>query len=130
MLPLCRAEGIGVLPWSPLARGRLARPWNAPSSTDRVKYDATAARLYSATEAADERVVNALGDVAESRNLPRARVALAWLMQKPGICAPIIGATKLSHLDDAVAAMSIKLEPAEIESLERHYVPHAMSFSG
>jgi 1-deoxyxylulose-5-phosphate synthase len=130
MLPLCRAEGIGVLPWSPLARGRLARPWHAPSSTDRVKYDATAARLYSATEAADERVVNALGDVAESRDLPRALVALAWLMQKPGICAPIIGATKLSHLDDAVAAMSVKLEPAEIESLERRYVPHAMSFSG
>jgi 1-deoxyxylulose-5-phosphate synthase len=130
MLPLCRAEGIGVLPWSPLARGRLARPWHAPSSTDRIKYDATAVRLYSATEAADERVVNALGDVAESRNLPRGQVALAWLMQKPGICAPIIGATKLSHLDDAVAAMSVELEPSEIESLERYYVPHAMSFSG
>jgi aryl-alcohol dehydrogenase-like predicted oxidoreductase len=130
MLPLCRAEGIGVLPWSPLARGRLARPWQAPSTTDRTKYDATAARLYSATEVADERVVNALGEVAESRDLPRAQVALAWLMQQPGVSAPIIGATRLSHLDDAVAAMDIELDPAEIEILERPYIPHAMSFSG
>jgi aryl-alcohol dehydrogenase-like predicted oxidoreductase len=87
-------------------------------------------RLYSATEAADEQVVNALGEVASSRNLPRAQVALAWLMQKPEICAPVIGATKLSHLDDAVAALDVELHPSETEILERCYVPHAMSFSG
>jgi aryl-alcohol dehydrogenase-like predicted oxidoreductase len=130
MLPLCAAEGIGVLPWSPLARGRLARPWRAPSPTDRTRHDATAVRLYSATEVADERVVNALGEVAEARNMPRAQVALAWLMQKPDVTAPIVSATKLSHLDDAIAAMDVKLEPPEIALLERHYVPHAMSFSG
>jgi 1-deoxyxylulose-5-phosphate synthase len=129
MLPLCRAERIGVLPWSPLARGRLARAWMAASTTDRVRHDKTAARLYATTEEADERVVNALAEVAEARNVPRAQVALAWLMQQPGVTAPIVGATKLSHLDDAVAAMSIKLEPPELQILERHYVPHSMSFA-
>jgi aryl-alcohol dehydrogenase-like predicted oxidoreductase len=129
MLPLCAAEGIGVLPWSPLARGRLARPWMAASTTDRVRHDKTAERLYAATEQADERVVDTLGEVAAARNVPRAQVALAWLMQQPHVTAPIIGATRLSHLEDAVAAMSIKLEPPEVELLERHYVPHAMSFA-
>ena len=129
MLPLCRAERIGVLPWSPLARGRLARSWMAASTTDRVRHDKTAACLYAATEEADERVVKALAEVAEARNVPRAQVALAWLMQQPGVTAPIVGATKLTHLDDAVAAMSIKLEPPELQILERHYVPHSMSFA-
>jgi 1-deoxyxylulose-5-phosphate synthase len=130
MLPLCRAEGIGVLPWSPLARGRLARPWQAASTTDRVSYDETAARLYATTEQADERVVGALGEVAGSRGLPHAQVALAWLFQQPDVAAPVVGVTKLSHLDEAVAAMSVRLEPAEIQALERHYIPHAMSFAG
>jgi aryl-alcohol dehydrogenase-like predicted oxidoreductase len=129
MLPLCRAERIGVLPWSPLARGRLARPWMAASTTDRVRHDKTAARLYTTTEEADERVVSALGEVAEGKNVPLAQVALAWLMEQPDVTAPIVGATKLNHLDDAVAAMSLKLEPPEVELLERHYVPHAMSFA-
>jgi aryl-alcohol dehydrogenase-like predicted oxidoreductase len=101
----------------------------AASTTDRVRHDKTAARLYTATEEADERVVNALAEVAEAKNVPRAQVALAWLMQQPDVTAPIVGATKLSHLDDAVAAMSVKLEPPEVELLERHYVPHAMSFA-
>jgi aryl-alcohol dehydrogenase-like predicted oxidoreductase len=82
-----------------------------------------------APEEADARVVNALAEVAEAGNVPRAQVALAWLMQQPDVTAPIVGATKLSHLDDAVAAMSIKLEPPEVRLLERHYVPHAMSFA-
>ena len=129
MLPLCRAERVGILPWSPLARGRLARPWMAASTTDRVRHDKTAARLYTATEEADERVVNALAEVAEAKNLPRAQVALAWLMRQPGVTAPIVGATKLSHLDDAVAAISLKLEPQEVELLQRYYVPHATSFA-
>lgn len=129
MLPLCRAERVGVVPWSPLARGRLARSWMAPSTTDRVRYDKTAARLYTATEEADERVVNALTEVAGARNVPRAQVALAWLMQQRDVTAPIVGATKLGHLDDAVEAMRLKLDPSEIELLGRHYVPHAMSFA-
>ena len=128
MLPLCRAEGIGVLPWSPLARGRLARPWQAPSSTDRVRHDETAARLYTATEAADEKIVDAVGEVAAARGLPRAQVALAWLLRQPGITAPIVGATKPSHLEDAVAALSVDLSPQEMGVLEQPYVPHAASF--
>jgi aryl-alcohol dehydrogenase-like predicted oxidoreductase len=87
-------------------------------------------RRCGSTAQADERVVNGLGEVAEARNMPRAQVALAWLMQKPDVTAPIVSATKLSHLDDAIAAMDVKLEPPEIALLERHYVPHAMSFSG
>jgi 1-deoxyxylulose-5-phosphate synthase len=128
MLPLCRAEGMGVLPWAPLARGRLARPWQAPSSTDRVSQDRTAARLYAPSEAADEKVVNALGEVAQARGVPRAQVALAWLLQQVGVTAPIVGATKPIHLDDAIAALQIKLEPDDIEQLERHYVAHALNF--
>lgn len=128
MLPLCRAEGIGIIPWGPLARGRLARAWQAPSSTDRVKYDQTAARLYSQTAASDKLIVDALGQVAEARRLPRAQVALAWLLQQPGLTAPIVGATKLHHLDDAIAALSVKLEPEDVIALEHDYVPHAVNF--
>jgi len=128
MLPLCRAEGIGIIPWGPLARGRLARAWQAPSSTDRVRYDTTATRLYSQTEEADKMIVDAVGAVAEARNLSRAQVALAWLMQQPGITAPIVGVTKPHHLDDAMAALTVKLEPEDTHALERHYVPHAANF--
>ena len=128
MLPLCRAEGIGVIPWSPLARGRLARPWQAPSTSDRVSHDRTAARLYAATEAADRLVVDAVGGVAEARGLSRAQVALAWLLQRPGVSAAIVGATRPNHLDDALAALSIRLDRQETDALEAPYVPHAASF--
>jgi aryl-alcohol dehydrogenase-like predicted oxidoreductase len=128
MLPLCRAEGIGVVPWSPLARGRLARAWQAPSSSDRVRHDLTAAHLYSPTEDADKLVVDAVGEVAQARNLSRAQVALAWLLQCPGITAPIVGVTKAQHLEDALAALTIELEPEAIDLLEIRYVPHASSF--
>jgi aryl-alcohol dehydrogenase-like predicted oxidoreductase len=128
MLPLCRAEGIGVIPWSPLARGRLARAWEAPSTSDRVSHDRTAARLYAATEAADRLVVDAVGSVAEARGLPRAQVALAWLLQRPGVTAPIVGATRPGHLDDALAALSVRLDAQEMDALEAPYVPHAASF--
>ncbi|HEV2673945.1 MAG TPA: aldo/keto reductase [Aliidongia sp.] len=128
MLPLCRAEGIGVLPWAPLARGRLARPWQAPSSTDRVRHDQTAAHLYTATEAADEKVVDAVGAVAAARGVSRAQIALAWLLKRPGITAPIVGATQPTHLDDAVAALAVGLTDEEIQILERPYVPHEVSF--
>lgn len=128
MLPLCRAEGIGVIPWSPLARGRLARPWQAPSTSDRVSHDRTAQRLYSATEDADRLVVDAVGRVAEARGLSRAQVALAWTLQRPGITAPIVGATRPAHLDDALAALSVRLDREDIAALEAPYVPHAASF--
>jgi aryl-alcohol dehydrogenase-like predicted oxidoreductase len=128
MLPLCRHEGIGVLPWSPLARGRLARAWQAPSSSDRVRHDRTAEHLYAPTEAADRHVVDAVGAVAEARGLPRAQVALAWLLQQPGITAPIIGATRPAHLEDAVAALGVILSPEERAALEVPYVPHGPSF--
>jgi aryl-alcohol dehydrogenase-like predicted oxidoreductase len=128
MLPLCRAEGIGVAPWSPLARGRLCRPWAAPSSTDRVTHDRTATMLYSATEDADQKVVEAVGSVAERLGISRSQVALAWLLSQPGITAPIIGSAKSGHLTDAVAALSVTLNAADRAELEAPYVPHAASF--
>ncbi len=109
MIPLCRAEGIGVIPWSPLARGRLARAWQG-ESTKRFETDQFGRKMYSQTEEADRKVVDRLGQVAEQRGVPRAQVALAWLLSKPGIIAPIVGATKPHHLEDAVAALSLRLE--------------------
>ncbi len=124
MLPLCRAEGVGVIAWSPLARGRLARPWGTP--TPRAQTDAYGDSLFAATEAADRRVVDAVAQVAGARGVPPAQVALAWVLQHPAITAPIIGATRPEHLDDAVAALSLALTPEEIASLEAPYVPHAV----
>jgi aryl-alcohol dehydrogenase-like predicted oxidoreductase len=128
MLPLCRAEGVGVIPWSPLARGRLARPWGAPSSSDRVAHDRTAEMLYAATEDADRKVVDRLGSVAERLGVSRSRVALSWLLSRPGISAPIVGATKPEHLTEAVAALALRLDAAEVNLLEEPYVPHSVSF--
>jgi aryl-alcohol dehydrogenase-like predicted oxidoreductase len=128
MLPLCRAEGIGVLPWSPLARGRLARAWDAPSSTNRGATDKTGEELYSKTAEVDKEVVNALSEIAQARGISHAQVALAWLLQQPAVTTPIVGVTKSIHLEDAISALSIRLEPDECANLERHYVPHAMSF--
>ncbi|MFO1035664.1 MAG: aldo/keto reductase [Geminicoccaceae bacterium] len=122
MLPLCAAEGIGVLPWSPLARGRLTRDWDA--ATARSETDEFGRSLYRGSEAADHAVVDAVAAVASARGLPRAQVALAWLLQKPVITSPIIGATKPSHLEDAAAALEVKLTPDEIAALEAPYVPH------
>ena len=130
MLPLCRSEGIGVLPWSPLARGRLARAWQEPSSTDRTRHDQTAARLYAKTDEADKQVVDAVGDAAANLDVTRAQISLAWVMQKSGITAPIIGATKAHHLDGALAALALRLDEPTMAALEERYVPHAMSFIG
>lgn len=124
MLPLCAAEGIGVIPWSPLARGRLTRDWDAASA--RAETDEFGRGLYAKTADADRRVVEALTTVAAARGVPRAQLALAWVLQKPAISAPIIGATQLAQLDDAVAALAIKLAPDEIAALEAPYVPHAV----
>ena len=123
MLPLCLDQGVGVIPWSPLARGKLARPWDA-EATKRSESDGYAKSLYAKTAEADKRVVDRLGELAEARGVPRAQVALAWLLSKPAVTAPIVGATKLHHLEDAVAAVSLKLTAEEIKSLEEQYVPH------
>jgi len=124
MLGLCREEGIGVIPWSPLARGRLARPWEPEPGTTRAKSDGFGQLLYDKTRDADRSVVERVGRIAGERGLPQAQVALAWLLHKPGVTSPIVGATKMSHLEDAVAALSVKLSPEEIASLEEPYIPH------
>lgn len=122
MLPLCREEGIGVIPWSPLARGRLTRDWN--EQTARSEIDEVGKAFYSKMAEADRKVVERVAEIAVKRGIPRAQVALAWVLQKEPITAPIIGATKPNHLEDAVAALSVKLNPSEIASLEEPYVPH------
>ena len=123
MIPLCQSEGIGVIPWSPLARGRLARPWQS-EHTKRYETDQFGKSMYSQTEEADRKVVDRLGQVAEHRGVPRAQLALTWLLCKPVITSPIVGATKPHHLQDAVAALSLRLTPDEIASLEEPYAPH------
>ncbi|MBM6995307.1 aldo/keto reductase [Paenibacillus sp. DXFW5] len=122
MLPLCEAENIGVIPWSPLARGRLTRDWDEQS--ERSQSDLFGQRLYAATEGADRKVVERVAEVAAQRGVPRAQVALAWVLQKSPVTAPIVGATKPHHLEDAVAAVSLRLTPDEIARLEEPYVPH------
>jgi aryl-alcohol dehydrogenase-like predicted oxidoreductase len=126
MLPLCKAEGIGVIPWSPLARGRLARAWDA-EATKRAEKDRFGANLYAQISAGDRQIVDEVGNIAAQRNIPRAQVALAWLLNKPGITAPIIGATKPQHLADAVAAVEVKLTEEEVKALEAPYAPHPVS---
>jgi len=123
MLPLCQAEGVGVIPWSPLARGRLTRAWKA-ESTRRSETDEFGKKLYGRTEETDRKVVDRLGEVAQRRGLPRAQVALAWLLGKPLITAPIVGATQPHHLADAVAALSVRLSAEEIAALEEPYEAH------
>ena len=123
MIPLCQSEGIGVIPWSPLARGRLARPWKT-ESTKRYETDQFGKSMYSQTEKLDRAVVDRLGQIAEQRGVPHAQVALAWMLSKPAITSPIIGATKPHHLSDAVAALSLHLTSEEIAALEEPYAPH------
>ncbi len=123
MLPLCAAEGIGVLPWSPLARGRLTRDW--AESTRRSETDLVGKVLYAEqTAAADRQIVERVAEIAANRGVPRAQVALAWLLQKPVVTAPIIGAAKPDHLDDAMAALALRLAAEEIDALQELYVPH------
>ncbi|MFQ6710097.1 aldo/keto reductase, partial [Bordetella pertussis] len=107
MLKLCCAEGVGVLPWSPLARGRLTRDWAEGSA--RADTDDVLKRLYSATEQADRGVIDAVGEVAAQRGVSRAQVAMAWLLRQPAVTAPIVGASKPRHLEDAVAALALRL---------------------
>jgi 1-deoxyxylulose-5-phosphate synthase len=123
MIGLCQSEGIGVIPWSPLARGRLARPWKS-EDTKRFATDQFGKKMYSQTEDADHKVVDRLAEIAQKRGVPQAQLALAWLLSKSAITAPIVGATKPHHLADAVAALSLRLTPEEIASLEELYAPH------
>jgi aryl-alcohol dehydrogenase-like predicted oxidoreductase len=123
MMSLCADQGIGVLPWSPLARGRLGRPSNA-ESTKRLETDKFGATMYGKTEEADHAVIDRLTEVAAKRGVPQAQVALAWVMSKPLVTSPIIGASKPGHLEDAVAAVALKLTPEEVASLEELYIPH------
>jgi aryl-alcohol dehydrogenase-like predicted oxidoreductase len=124
MLPLCKAEGIGVMPWSPLARGRLTRDWDASSA--RAENDDFGRSLYAKSADADRKVVETLARVAVRLGRPRAQVALAWLLAKSEVTAPIVGATRLEQLDDAVAALSLELAPEDIAELEAPYLPHAI----
>lgn len=124
MLPLCRAEGIGVIPWSPLARGFLAgnRRKADRGETTRAKTDDFAAEMYYTD--ADFTIADRTADLAARRGLKPAQIALAWLLSKPGVTAPIIGASKMAQLDEAIAALDVRLEPDEIAFLEEAYVPH------
>jgi aryl-alcohol dehydrogenase-like predicted oxidoreductase len=125
MMPLCREEKIGVTPYSPLAAGRLTRDWSADSS-QRAQTDQIAKNKYDKTTDTDRSVVQRVAEVAQKRGVPRVHIALAWLLQKKPVTAPIIGATKISHLDDAVGALSVKLTAEEVAYVEEPYVPHAI----
>lgn len=122
MLPLCKAEKIGVIPYSPLAGGRLTR--DPQEKTHRSETDQIAKQKYDATAVTDRLIIDQVAAIAEKHGVPRVQIALAWLLQKEPVTAPIIGATKISHLEDGVAALSIKLTPEETASLEEPYVPH------
>ena len=124
MAPLCLDQGVGIVPWSPLARGRLARGPEAEAKTARSQSDRFGKLLYAATEEADARVLEKLDEIARARELPHAQIALAWLSKKDGVTAPIIGATKMQHLEDAVAAVDLQLSKDEMKALESPYVPH------
>ena len=127
MLGLCADQGIGVIPWSPLARGLLTRPWQEAPATAREHTDQQVKNLYSHTRIADRAVVEAVAKVAAARGVPQAQVALAWLLQKKPVTASIIGASKPHHLSDALAALALSLSAEEIAALEAPYVPHAVA---
>ena len=124
MIPFCADQGIAYLPWSPLARGRLTRP--LAESSSRQETDPVGKNLYDAAQAADAKVAEKVGMVAKARGVPRAQIALAWVLRNGAVTSPIIGASKAEHLDDAVAALAIKLTDEEVRTLEEAYVPHAV----
>ncbi|WP_369788853.1 aldo/keto reductase [Rouxiella sp. WC2420] len=122
MHPLCLEKNIAVLPWSPLARGRLTRPWG--ETTARSVSDEVIPALYGETEEADAKIAERVAKIAEDHSVPRAQIALAWILSKPAVTAPIIGASRAGHLEDAIAALDIRLSIEEIAELEMAYVPH------
>ena len=126
MVGLCQDQGIGMIPWSPLARGKLTRPWADEKTTDRSKTDQYTPTLYGKTESADKAVVNRLNELAGQHGKPPAQLAMAWLLSKAGVVSPIVGATKPKHLDDAAAAVELKLSSEDVAALEMPYQPHAV----
>jgi len=126
MLKLCVSEGIGTTPWSPLARGRLARPWTGidQAPTERSKTDAFGRSLYAKSADVDRPVVERVHELAAERGVPAAQIAMAWLLRQPAVTSPIVGATKPHHLDDAIAAASLTLSDDEAKRLEELYQPH------
>ncbi|MET8134401.1 aldo/keto reductase [Streptomyces sp. NPDC006290] len=122
MLPLCADQGVGVLPWSPLARGRLTRDWD--TATERSRNDEFGRNLY---QDGDREIVDAVARIAAERQVPRARIALAWLLGRSTVTAPIVGATKPLHIEDAVASLDVELSDKEIEEMEQPYTPRAIS---
>ena len=125
MIPLCLDMGVSLIPWSPMARGKLARPWG--EITDRTVGDEFGKTLYSATEDANQAINAAVAEVAAARGVKMAQVALAWVLQKQPVAAPIVGATKLSHVGDAVGTLELKLTPEEVARLEAPYRPTGAS---
>jgi 1-deoxyxylulose-5-phosphate synthase len=122
MFPFCLDQGVGVLPWSPLARGRLTRDWDA--TTKRSESDQFARTLYRQAVDSDRKIVEAVAAVAGERGVSRAQVALAWMLRQPAVTAPIVGVTRPLHLTDAVAALDLRFSDEELARLEEHYVPH------
>lgn len=122
MLPFCQDQKIAVIPWSPLARGRLTRDWD--EKTTRSETDEFGKTLYKQAEDADRTIIGVVGKLAEKHGVSRAQIATAWILQKGAVTAPIIGASKAKHLADAVAALSVKLAPEDVAALEEPYVPH------
>ncbi len=127
MIGLCMEEGIGVIPWSPLARGKLTRAWTDTPPTKRAETDQFGKSLYRGTEENDRAIVGAVEKIAAARGVPMAQVALAWLLGKPGVTSPIIGASKSQHLEDAIAALELKLGGEEVATLESGYLPRAVA---
>ncbi len=127
MLGLCQEEGIGVIPWSPLARGWLTRPWSGSEETKRAATDEFGKTLYRGAVEAERAIIGAVSRIAEARGVAMAQVALAWVLAKPGITAPIVGASKPQHLEDAVAAVSLKLTQDEMAALEAPYIPRQVA---
>jgi aryl-alcohol dehydrogenase-like predicted oxidoreductase len=125
MIPLCLDQGIGLMPWSPQARGRLTRPNG--QQTERTRTDISGQSFYEATETEDGRVIDVVEQVASERGVPMAQVALAWVLAQKGVAAPIVGASKAAQLDDAVAALELQLSEEEVQRLEAMYVPHGVT---
>lgn len=123
MMPLCREEGIGTIPYSPLASGRLTRDWSA-ANTLRSETDQFQKMKYDASSEIDRPIVERVAELAQKYGVSRSQIALAWLLQKEPVTAPIVGATKIAHLEEAVGALSLKLSPEDVACLEEPYVPH------
>lgn len=125
MIPLCLDQGVGLMPWSPMARGRLTRPHG--QQTERTKTDVSGQSFYQATESEDGRVIDVVEQVANERGVPMAQIALAWVLAKRGVSAPIVGASKAAQLDDAITALELVFSGDEIKRLKAPYVPHAVT---